>query len=238
MGFPFTVAVIGIPQRFQAVNGESPLHAGIGLLPLAVSTPLAAGLSAHISTKFKIPSIYLLMVGTAIQTVGVALLSTLPTTGREVARSEYGFEFLMGLGSGLNMGTLVLLAPLVVDKKDLGQPLSSNLYEQKLMVFLAVAVGAINQARVLGGAIGLGAASCIFNSLIKARLSPILSSKQLGAVLDSTRSIELLPANLQQQTANVFAEGYNLQMRVMIGVSAAEVLATALMWEKKPRMSS
>lgn len=117
------MAVIEIPQRLQAVNGKTPLVAGIGLLPLAVSTPFAAGLSAHLSTKARIPPIFLLLIGTTLQTSGVALLSTLTSTVHNQMDSIYGYEVLMGVGSGLNMGTLILLAPLVVNQRDLGNVL-------------------------------------------------------------------------------------------------------------------
>ena len=65
----------------------------------------------------------------------------------------------------------------------------------------------------------------------------VLNPEQLKAILESTRSIALLPSNLRHAAAIVFAEGYDLQMRVTIGISASELLATALMWEKRPRVS-
>ena len=38
-GAPFTVAVIGVPQRFQAVNPSSPLQTDVRFLPFALSSP-------------------------------------------------------------------------------------------------------------------------------------------------------------------------------------------------------
>jgi len=36
-GFPFFVALINLPQRFQIVNGDTPIMAGVHLLPLLCS---------------------------------------------------------------------------------------------------------------------------------------------------------------------------------------------------------
>lgn len=41
-GFPFMGVVVNLPQRYQAVNGVSPLLAGVYLLPLLLCSPLAS----------------------------------------------------------------------------------------------------------------------------------------------------------------------------------------------------
>ncbi|MCJ1349214.1 hypothetical protein MMC31_007450 [Peltigera leucophlebia] len=138
--------------------------------------------------------------------------TTLPT----VFAAQYGYQAIMGLGCGLNLTILILLAPSVAGKKD-----------------VAVAIGAANQFRLLGGAIGLGICTNILASKVKTDLSPVLSSEQLKAILLSFQLIEALGPAAQATVRTVYAEGYNLQMRVLIGISAAEVLATLMMWERK-----
>lgn len=39
-GFPYFIAIINLPQRFQIVNGKSPIQAGVRLLPLLCSMAL------------------------------------------------------------------------------------------------------------------------------------------------------------------------------------------------------
>ena len=39
-GFPYFIAIINLPQRFQIVNGNSPIEAGVRLLPLLCSMAL------------------------------------------------------------------------------------------------------------------------------------------------------------------------------------------------------
>lgn len=120
VGFPFTVAIVGIPQRFQAVNGISPFGAGYRLLPFAVLTPVGAALAGPLTSKLRIPPLYVLLLGTICQTVGAALLSTLPTTVYTVLAAQYGYQVILGFGCGLNLTILVLLAPSVAKKEDVG----------------------------------------------------------------------------------------------------------------------
>lgn len=39
-GFPYFITIINLPQRFQIVNGDTPLMAGVHLLPLLASMAL------------------------------------------------------------------------------------------------------------------------------------------------------------------------------------------------------
>ena len=75
-----------------------------------------------IASKAKIPPIYLLFLGAALQTIGVTLLSTLPAT-IDVTNAQYGYEVLAGLGTGSNIGLLVFMTPSVVETRDRGKKL-------------------------------------------------------------------------------------------------------------------
>lgn len=63
------------------------------------------------------PFIYGLIAGAVLQTVGFALLSTIPTTA-DVWPGQYGYYVIAGLGTGASIGTQYLMAPLVVDHED------------------------------------------------------------------------------------------------------------------------
>ncbi|KAL8650010.1 MAG: hypothetical protein Q9210_004073, partial [Variospora velana] len=69
-GVPFTVAVIKIPQRFQAVNAQSPLAAGIRFLPFALSSPLGSGIASILVAKAKLPPAIIVIFGAILQTIG------------------------------------------------------------------------------------------------------------------------------------------------------------------------
>lgn len=124
-GGPFTVAVIGIPLRFQAVNSLSALDAGVRLLPFAGLTLVGTVLAGAVAGKAKIPPIYLMLGGSAIQVVSFALLSTLPTT-TSVTNAEYGYEAVYGFGVGVSLACLFVMMPFTVEVRDKGPSLNSH----------------------------------------------------------------------------------------------------------------
>lgn len=90
------------------------------------------------------------------------------------------------------------------------------------------------QFRMMGGAIGLAVVTSVFNSYTQSRLSKILLPDQLDAVLDTSHAIAALDPTLRSAVRTIFAEAYRLQFRILIGTAAAQYLATALMWQRKP----
>lgn len=119
-GAPITIAVIGLPQRYQIVNADAPLNAGVKLLAYAAATPVGVVLASLATGKIRIPFVYVLLVGCALQTTGFALLSTLPVDGTTWS-GQYGYSVLTGLGTGCSIGTLYMLAPISVEKRDQGE---------------------------------------------------------------------------------------------------------------------
>ena len=116
-GAPFTVAVIQIPLKFQAVYGLSSLGAGIRLLPFAIASPIGSGVAAGLASRAKLPPVYIMLGGSAIQIVGFTLLSVSPTTGG-VNRAEYAYEAIAGFSVGVNLACLILMTPFSVEKRD------------------------------------------------------------------------------------------------------------------------
>ena len=96
IGFPFVSIVVNIPQRAQAVNGLSPVRAGIALLPLLLTSPFATALQGVLTSNFKVPPVYLMLVGAVLQLIGVGLTSSLPSDRPSIAPQQYGYEVIMG----------------------------------------------------------------------------------------------------------------------------------------------
>lgn len=122
VGFPFTVSVLEIPQRFQAVNNTSPLGAGIRLFGFIIASPLGAGVCSALAGKYQIPIIHIVLFGSSLQVVGFTLLSrvsTSPTSG--IASSVYGFEVLAGFGVGANLAILILIVPFTIRRNEKGK---------------------------------------------------------------------------------------------------------------------
>ena len=111
--------IINLPQKFQAVNAASPSAAGFSLLALLLCSPLASALAGLFVTKLGIAPFYFILAGASLQLVGVGLTSSLPTSQDGIAHAQYGYEVIMGFGFGLGLATLLIMVPLVVEKRDM-----------------------------------------------------------------------------------------------------------------------
>lgn len=110
--------LINLPQRFQAVDGDSPFEAGIRMLPLLLASPVATAVSGQLAGRFKVPPLYLLLFASSLQMVGVGLASSVPfISGNQM----YGYEVLMGFGFGMGLVSLLIFMPIVVTRADLGE---------------------------------------------------------------------------------------------------------------------
>lgn len=119
-GFPFMAALINIPQRFQVVNGTTAVDAGIRMLPLLLCSPFATMVSSVVLSRLRAPPLYILLGGCSLQTVGVGLFSSLNSSDLSIPAAQYVFQVIMGLGFGFNLGTVLMMVPLVVKQKDMG----------------------------------------------------------------------------------------------------------------------
>ena len=93
-------------------------------------------------------------------------------------------------------------------------------------------MSAMIQFRTMGGAIGLAIATAAMNSYVKSKLTKFMSPEDVTALLQSTQVFKALPLVIAEQAKNVFAEGYDISFRVMIGFSAAQLPVVLLLWQK------
>ncbi|KAL9081940.1 MAG: hypothetical protein Q9159_006881 [Coniocarpon cinnabarinum] len=163
-------------------------------------------------TKYKVSPVFVLAAGGILQTIGTSLFSYLPVSGG-VTAANYGYETLIGVGGGFNIGGLILLTPFVVKGKD-----------------QAVAMGAINQFRVVGGAIGLAICTNIMSAYLREHLAAVLPPEALNGVLESISNIDSLSSSQQATTRSIVGDSINLQMKTLIAFSAAQIPAAFLLW--------
>jgi hypothetical protein len=212
-GMPFTVAVIQIPLRFQAVDNFSPLQAGIRLLPYAILNPVGSIMAPWIAKRFQIPPMFIILFGASIQVVGAALMST-ALTDRHVTAAYYVYEGIAGLGTGLNLACLIVMTPFAADKKD-----------------KAVAMSAMVQARILGGTLGLAVVTTVFTGYVHRELSHAsFSASDVDIFLRSTKDFDALDEVKARIGRMVFATGHNVQMMIVAGFSGAQIPAALLIW--------
>ncbi|KAM7215801.1 Major facilitator superfamily domain containing protein [Rhypophila decipiens] len=216
-GFPFMMTIVFLPQRFQLQNGLSPVDAGIRMLALLTLSATGAGLGGIIASQRNI-SWYILAFSQSLQLIGLGLMSTLPTEAGAVRAEQYGYQVILGLGFGLTLSSLVIVARMEVEAKDVG-----------------VAFGSITQIRVLGGLIGIAVGQALLNAqLTTSELTSVLSPEKLASLLKSTGAIEGFTPEEKDATARAYGEAFNAQNRVMLGFGAAGLLACLGAWKRKP----
>jgi hypothetical protein len=106
-GFIWYQAVVALPSRSQIVSGDSPVRAGIRLLPMMATAALGTFVAGGASSKRNITA-YTTIAGSAFQLLGYGLMTTL---GRDIEVSSriYGFGVLLGLGFGMSVTSTTIM---------------------------------------------------------------------------------------------------------------------------------
>ncbi|KAF2868357.1 major facilitator superfamily domain-containing protein [Massariosphaeria phaeospora] len=215
MGAPVAVTNFQLPQRFELINGLSNFNAGVRIIPFGVAFAFGTMLSGKLASKLRVPGIYLILLGALLQVAGYALLGTL-SPSKAIQPGIYGYQVMAGIGCSFSYSNLIMLVAFTAEKRDGDE---------------AVALGAANQFRAMGAAIGLAIVTSVFNGYVGSRFS------QLGITVPvttlATRHRSFLPPSLEGDIRNILSEGYNLQMLTLCAFGAAQVPAALLMWRRK-----
>ena len=94
-------------------------------------------------------------------------------------------------------------------------------------------MSAMVQFRALGGALGLAIVTTALTTSVRSKLSPHFTEQEIDRLLKTSRAFADLPISRLILARNAFAEGYNLQMRIATGLSAAQIPSAMLLWRKK-----
>lgn len=112
------ITIISLPQRFQVVNNETPISAGLHCLPFLLSAAVGSGAAGAAMTKKNV-SFWVLLASNAFQVLGTGLLSAIPSSESFLART-YGFEVIMGIGIGFSLVSLMLIARVELSPNEQG----------------------------------------------------------------------------------------------------------------------
>jgi hypothetical protein len=96
-------------------------------------------------------------------------------------------------------------------------------------------MGAATQIRVLGGTIGLAICSALLSNHVTSQTAGLLTPARQAALLQSSENIRYLPPELQVSIRQVYAAGYDHQMRVMLYFCVASMVSLLLLVEWPPR---
>ena len=224
-------AIVMLPLYLQVVKGNSATEAGLKLIPLMlgiVSMSIFSGKRITTTGKYKIFPI----VGSAVMTLGLILMSTLNETTSFGVLSIYAI--LVGAGLGLSMQTIVIALQNSVDFQDMGIATSSNTF-----------------FRSLGGAFGTAIFGTIFSNRIAYYLQDNIASLQstdpqsltgfdpakLEQITTNTSIITTLPPTIRDTVLHSFAQTFHV-----VFLAAAPItfigFVLAFFLKEKPLQSS
>jgi EmrB/QacA subfamily drug resistance transporter len=130
-------AIIMLPLYLQIVKGDSATSAGLKLIPFMIGIVTMSIVSGKMITKHghykRFP-----IIGLALMTVGLAMLSTLTESTPFWQLSIY--SILIGAGLGFSMQTIVIALQNAVDFKDLGVATSANTFFRSIGATMGVAL--------------------------------------------------------------------------------------------------
>jgi EmrB/QacA subfamily drug resistance transporter len=200
VGFAMFGAITFLPVYLQVVKGVDPTVAGLRLLPLMVGLLLTSVSSGQLISRTGHYKIFPI-VGTALMTIGLLLLSRLGPDTSWLDASLYMFVFGMGLGSVMQV--TVIATQNAVDYKDLGAATSGVTYFRSMggsfgtTVFGSIFANRLTATLALylgGAALPAGVSSDTLSPDALSRLSPAAHNAVIHAYADALQTVFLAAA--------------------------------------------
>ncbi|HET9091391.1 MAG TPA: MDR family MFS transporter [Acidimicrobiales bacterium] len=191
IGLAMFGAIIYLPVYLQVVKGVTPTVSGLELLPLMVGLLGSSILSGQLISRRGRYKIFPVL-GTAVTTAGMALLSLLSPTSSDLEISA--LIFILGVGIGLVMQVLVLAVQNGVDYKDLGTATSLGSFFRSMGGAFGTAIlGAVLTDRLTG-------------NLLRALPAPARPHiKQISQlIVGSPKDLKLLPATIHTAAVQAY----------------------------------
>ena len=207
--------IITLPERYQIVNGDSSLMAGVHLLPLLGATAVGSIFGGAISKKRNNTS-FTLIVALSLQVLGIGLLTTFNRQSTPL-QPQYGYQAIFGFGVGMTFSSATVLTKIEAAGDD-----------------HAVAQGAMAQARVLGGAIGLVICTIVFNYNVKQKLLTWLDQGELEALYHSPLAALRFPPYQQQEVKEVYTQAFTDMVRIILYTACAGLIAALFTFRQSP----
>ncbi|KAL5906549.1 hypothetical protein ACKVV1_010950 [Pyricularia oryzae] len=224
LGFVFMTSVVVLPERSQVVDGRDVLMAGVDLLPLLAA--VAVGTFASVPfTRPKNRTTLSLTIGASLMTAGCSLMTAVENMEESQAiNAVYGFKVILGLGFGFCLSSTTVIANVIGRGAD-----------------MAVANGAIAQARVLGSAIGLGMWTIIFNRharsnslLVDQRNRGLLTPQQVDMLHRAPSNALLLQGPAREEVRQIYTASFTDIMLVLAIVSSGAFAMALCTYQTNP----
>nr|WP_254802655.1 MFS transporter [Kitasatospora sp. SUK 42] len=221
VGFAMFGALTYLPTFLQVVQQVSPTTSGIHMLPMVLGmlfTSIGSGQIVARTGRYRIFPI----VGTAVTTVGLLLLSRLD---EHTGTAEMSLYFLVfGLGLGLVMQVLVLIVQNSVDYQDLG-----------------VATAGATFFRSIGASFGVSIFGTVFAGGLRGRLAEALAGLPLPpgfrpeSITSDPRLIARLPAAARAGVYHAYAESITRVFLYAVPVALLAFVLSLFLREQKLR---
>ena len=223
VGFAMFGALAYLPQYMQVIRGTSPTVSGLRLLPMMAGlllTSIGTGQLVSRWGRYKIFPI----VGTALMTVGLFLLSTMGTQTSLWLVSLY--LFVLGVGIGASMQVLVIAVQNAVDYSDLGAATSGATF-----------------FRSIGGSFGTAVFGAIFANVLVGDLARALHGAALPSGISASTGaspavLDHLPAAIRSGYITGYAEALHSVFLFAAPVGALAFCLTFLLKELPLRDTS
>ena len=187
-GFVMFGTIVYLPFYLQVVKGMSPTVSGLAMLPMVAgifSTSISSGQLITRTGRYKIYPV----IGGAVIAVGVWLLSRLHADSTMWTVGVYAY--VVGLGLGLTMATVMTAVQNSVEMRDMGTATSS-------LTFF----------RSMGGALGTAVFGAILTSQLSIHLAETLPGRAAGQIpdgaTDNVTAIQHLPAQIKEPVIEAF----------------------------------
>jgi EmrB/QacA subfamily drug resistance transporter len=219
VGFAMFGAITFLPLYLQVVKGVNPTVSGLRLLPLMAGLLLTSVSSGQLISRWGHYKIFPI-IGTALMTIGLLLLSRLGPRTSGLVTSLYMFVFGLGLGSVMQV--LVIAVQNAVDYKDLG-----------------AATSGVTYFRSIGGSFGTAVFGSIFSNRLTANLARYLGPSGLPAGVRSAtlspRELSRLPPPVHHVFIDAYASSLQSVFRAAAPIAAVGFLISWLLPERKLR---
>jgi EmrB/QacA subfamily drug resistance transporter len=217
VGLSLFGAIVYMPVFLQIVKAESPTGSGLQLTPMMLGVLVASITAGQLISRHGRYKVFPI-VGTAVMTAGLLLLSRLGPGSSTWTASAY--MLVVGIGIGMVMQVLVLAVQNSVDHRLMGVATSGT------MLF-----------RQIGGSIGVA----LFGAIFANRLAGNLAERLPGARLPTSANpaaVRHLPPAIHDAYVSAFAASLQPVFVVAAAVGVAAFLLTWLLREMPLRHST
>lgn len=213
VGFAMFGAMIYLPTFLQVVHGVSPTLSGVHMLPMVLGILTTSTLSGQLVSRTGRWKIFPIL-GTGVMAIGLLLLHSLDEHSTNWEMS--GSFLVFGLGLGLVMQVLVLVAQNAVAYADLG-----------------VATSGITFFRSIGASVGVSVFGAIFAAGLGPRIAEVLRGHSLPpgvsaqTLQDDPRAVARLDSQTRVEALRAYSESIT---DVFVWAVPVALVAFVLTW--------